>query len=233
MQPPKKKKIVVIEDDADVLELIRTTLEKNSDVSVKVANDGGVGLALVRKEQPGAIVLDLMLPTMSGLEICRALKSDAATRDIPILMLTAKADEVDRIVGLELGADDYVTKPFSPREVMLRLRALLRRRGGEESVAGPFTAGGIKVDLSRHVATLSGRNLRLTTTEFRLLAALVENKGRVLMRDRLLRKVWGYETAFDTRTVDTHVRRLREKLGTSATRLETVRGVGYRLSDVE
>lgn len=227
-----KKKVLVIEDDRDVLDLLSTTLGKTNDLTVSTASDGGVGLSMARKEHPNVILLDLMLPTMSGLEICRALKSDTSTRHIPILMLTAKADEVDRIVGLELGADDYVTKPFSPREVALRLQALIRRRdGGAEQPTGQLTAGGITLDANRHLVMVSGRKLRLTTTEFKLLAALLENRGRVLGRDRLLNQVWGYEAAFDTRTVDTHVRRLREKLGNSGTRIETVRGFGYRFAE--
>lgn len=223
----------MIEDDADVLDLISTTLSKSNDVTVSTATDGGVGLSLARKEHPNVILLDLMLPTMSGLEICRALKTDATTRHIPILMLTAKADEVDRIVGLELGADDYVTKPFSPREVALRLHSLMRRRDGPDVPSGQMAAGAIAVDHNRHIVTLNGKKLRLTTTEFKLLAALIENRGRVLVRDRLLNQVWGYEAAFDTRTVDTHVRRLREKLGKWGGRIETVRGFGYRLSEVD
>lgn len=223
----------MIEDDADVLDLISTTLSKSNDVTVSTATDGGVGLSLARKEHPNVILLDLMLPTMSGLEICRALKTDATTRHIPILMLTAKADEVDRIVGLELGADDYVTKPFSPREVALRLHALMRRRDGPDAPSGQMAAGAIAVDHNRHIVTLNGKKLRLTTTEFKLLAALIENRGRVLVRDRLLNQVWGYEAAFDTRTVDTHVRRLREKLGKWGGRIETVRGFGYRLSEAD
>ncbi len=226
-------KILVIEDDLDVSDLISATLRKANDVTVTTATDGLVGLSLARKEQPSVILLDLMLPGMSGLEICRALKTDATTRHIPILMLTAKADEKDRIVGLELGADDYVTKPFSPREVTLRLHALMRRRDGADAAGSQIAAGPVMLDHNRHLVMLNGKKLRLTTTEFKLLAALIENRGRLLVRDRLLSQVWGYKSAFNTRTVDTHVRRLREKLGKWGTRIETVRGFGYRMSETD
>jgi two-component system phosphate regulon response regulator PhoB len=170
-----------------------------------------------------------MLPKMSGLEVCKALKRESATSRIPIIMLTAKSDEVDRIVGLELGADDYVTKPFSPRELLLRIQSVLRRSstGGEKQER--IKVGDIVLDHSRHEVLVKNEKIELTATEFRLLAILMERRGRVQTRDRLLNDVWGYESVIDTRTVDTHIRRLREKLGPVADYVETVRGVGYRM----
>ena len=169
-----------------------------------------------------------MLPKMAGLEVCRILKSDAATARMPILMLTAKAEEIDRIVGLEFGADDYVTKPFSPREIVLRIRAIFRR--GEKADES-LSAGPISIDPARHEVRVNGRQVHLTSIEFKLLQRLMQRRGRVQDRDRLLNEVWGYETVIDTRTVDTHVRRLREKLGKAGDAVETVRGFGYRLRE--
>jgi two-component system phosphate regulon response regulator PhoB len=170
-----------------------------------------------------------MLPQMSGLEVCKILKSDPATRHIPILMLTAKAEEIDRIVGLEFGADDYVIKPFSPREVILRIQAILRR--GEVKEGDRLTAGPITIDPARHQVLVGGKRTNLTSIEFKLLRTLVQRRGRVQERDRLLNEVWGYESIIDTRTVDTHVRRLREKLGKAGDVIETVRGFGYRIRE--
>jgi two-component system phosphate regulon response regulator PhoB len=169
-----------------------------------------------------------MLPKMSGLEVCKILKNDTATSHIPILMLTAKAEEIDRIVGLEFGADDYVTKPFSPREILLRIRAILRRgeTPGESLKAGP-----ISIDAARHEVRVNGKQVHLTSLEFKLLQTLMQRRGRVQNRDRLLNEVWGYEAVIDTRTVDTHVRRLREKLGKAGDAIETVRGFGYRVRE--
>jgi two-component system phosphate regulon response regulator PhoB len=179
------------------------------------------------------IILDLMLPGMSGLEICKVLKGDTATRHIPVIMLTAKGEEVDKIVGLELGADDYVTKPFSPRELILRINRSLRRGKDKTPSQEKLTVGELVLDHARHEVLVKGQPVDLTATEFRLLALLMERRGRVHGRDRLLNDVWGYESVIDTRTVDTHVRRLREKLGPLANYIETVRGVGYRISEDE
>jgi len=173
-----------------------------------------------------------MLPGMSGLEVCKALKSEPATKAIPIVMLTAKAEEVDRILGFELGADDYITKPFSPRELTLRVQSVLRRAAGQPEKAEVLKLGEILVDRTRHVVTVKGKVLDLTATEFKLLTTLMERRGRVQSRDVLLNDVWGYESVIDTRTVDTHVRRLREKLGKSSDSIETIRGFGYRMMDV-
>src|SRR5207245_2053200 len=175
-------------------------------------------------------ILDLMLPKMPGLEVCKILKTDPATRHIPIIMLTARAEEIDRIVGLEFGADDYVVKPFSPREVVLRIKAILRRGTAEEN-AERLSTGPITIDPARHRVSVDGKQVELTSLEFRLLRTLMQRRGRVQERDRLLNDVWGYESVIDTRTVDTHVRRLREKLGKAGDVIETVRGLGYRLRE--
>jgi DNA-binding response OmpR family regulator len=224
------KKILIVEDEPDVVDLLTLQLRKADGFSAIVAHDGAEGLRKARTEAPALIVLDLMLPRMSGLEVCKLLKVDSLTSHIPIIMLTAKAEEVDRIVGLEFGADDYVTKPFSPRELLLRIKAILRRGPGEQA-DGKITRGPITIDAARHRVLVGGKPVVLTAVEFKLLSMLMQRPGRVQARDRLLNEVWGYESAIDTRTVDTHVRRLREKLGKSATVIETVRGFGYRLRE--
>ena len=224
-----KCKVLIIEDDIDVLDLLSRTFQKTGEFDVISASDGADGLRMARAERPDALLLDLMLPGVTGFEVCRILRADPATKALPIVMVTAKADEFDRINGFELGADDYVVKPFSPREVMLRVKAVLRRRDAPVRDDGQIKAGSIVVDLERHAVSLDGRTLKVTTTEFKLLAALIEGQGRVLGRDRLLTQVWGYETAFNTRTVDTHVRRLREKLGEFSDQIQTIRGFGYRI----
>jgi len=224
------KRILIVEDEGDVLDLLMLTLRKAGGFSILTATDGATGLQKARLEKPAFIILDLMLPKMPGLELCKVLKSDPATSRIPIMMLTAKADEIDRIVGLEFGADDYVTKPFSPREVTLRIKAILRR--GEPKWDGDhLTAGPIQIDPARHEVSVDGKAVTLTMLEFKLLRTLIERRGRVQARDRLLNDVWGYESAIDTRTVDTHVRRLRKKLGKAADAIESVRGFGYRLRE--
>src|SRR5947199_9520287 len=173
-------------------------------------------------------ILYLWLQIMLGLEVCKILKTDSGMRRVPIMMLTAKAEEIDRIVGLEFGADDYVTKPFSPREIVLRIRAILRRA---ETANESLTAGPISIDLARHEVRVDGKQVHLTNLEFKLLRVLMQRRGRVQDRDRLLNEVWGYESVIDTRTVDTPVRRLREKLGKAGDAIETVRGFGYRLRE--
>jgi DNA-binding response OmpR family regulator len=222
--------ILIVEDEHDVVDLLSINLRKAGGFIVSTARDGATGLTKARGEKPGFIILDLMLPKMPGLEVCKLLKSDPTTRHIPIMMLTAKAEEIDRIVGLEFGADDYVTKPFSPREVVLRIRAILRRRDGQPEDER-LTAGSITIDPARHEVSVGGKRVSLTSIEFKLLRTLMQRRGRVQARDRLLNEVWGYESMIDTRTVDTHVRRLREKLGKAGDTVETVRGFGYRLRD--
>ena len=224
------KKVLVVEDEEDVVEMLTRAFRRATGFNVIAATDGATGLRRAREESPALVVLDLMLPKMPGLEVCKILKSDSLTRHIPILMLTAKAEEIDRILGLELGADDYVSKPFSPREIVLRAQAILRR-GETPADAESFVAGPITIDGVRHQVSVNGKVVHLTGLEFKLLRTLVQRRGRVQQRDRLLSDVWGYESVIDTRTVDTHVRRLREKLGKAGDGIETVRGFGYRLRD--
>jgi DNA-binding response OmpR family regulator len=223
-------KVLVADDEPDVLNLVAANLRAAGFEAI-TADDGPSALTAAQTHRPQLLVLDLMLPGMTGLEVCRLLKSDPVTAKIPIIMLTAKAEEVDRIVGLELGADDYVTKPFSPRELVLRVRSVLRRTAQPEEVGNHLVAGDIVIDRARLQVTIKGKPLDLTATELKLLTLLIERRGRVQSRDTLLNEVWGYESAIDTRTVDTHVRRLREKLGEAADLLETVRGFGYRISE--
>lgn len=226
-----KNRILLVEDEADILEMVRYNLEQ-AGFEVVPAEDGETAIRAVREEHPSLIVLDLMLPGIDGLEVCKLLKQDAGTRDIPVLMLTARSEEVDRIVGLELGADDYVVKPFSPRELILRIRAILRRaaESGQEAdrEGGELRAGPLRIDVAAHHVLLNGEPLTLTSTEFKLLVTLIERRGRVQSREDLLNSVWGYEYSGYGRTVDTHIRRLREKLGAASPLVETVRGVGYR-----
>ena len=223
-------KILIIEDEQDVIDLLSLHLRKAGGFTLSTATNGAAGLRQAREELPALIILDLMLPKMPGLEICKVLKTDPATQHIPILMLTAKAEEIDRIVGLEFGADDYVTKPFSPRELVLRVNAILRRGKGEV-VEEKISIGQITLDPARHHVTVAGKAVRLTSVEFKLLSMLMRRQGRVQERDRLLNEVWGYESIIDTRTVDTHVRRLRKKLGKASGAIETVRGFGYRIRE--
>ena len=229
MEAASGKTILIIEDERDVVDLLALNLRK-AGFAILTAMDGATGLQKARSKKPALIILDLMLPKMPGLEICKILKSDSAKRQIAIMMLTAKAEEIDRIVGLEFGADDYVTKPFSPREVILRIKAILRRAEGpaeDESLS----AGSIVIDPARHQVFVNGKRVNLTALEFKLLRTLMQRRGRVQTRDRLLNDVWGYESLIDTRTVDTHVRRLRGKLGKAAEAIENVRGFGYRLRE--
>ncbi len=191
--------------------------------------EGDVALPTIRRRVPDLILLDLMLPGLDGLELTRFLKRDPITADVPLIIVTAKDQETDRIVGLELGADDYITKPFSPREVVLRVKAVLRRRAKVESESSPLSVGDIRLDVAGHRAWVRGDEINLTATEFRLLKLLVERRGRVQRRGDLLREVWGYHDDADSRTVDTHIRRLRRKLELAADQIETVVGVGYRL----
>jgi DNA-binding response OmpR family regulator len=212
-------KILVVDDEADVNDMLVLNL-RAAGFQVSAVADGAAALAKARSDLPSLILLDLMLPEMSGLEVCKVLKSEPATRHIPVIMLTSKAEEVDKIVGLELGADDYVTKPFSPRELILRVNRSLRRGKEKTPTVEKMTIGEIVLDHARHEVLVKGKPIEL-----------MDRRGRVQGRDRLLNDVWGYESAIDTRTVDTHVRRLREKLGDVASYIETVRGVGYRISE--
>jgi two-component system phosphate regulon response regulator PhoB len=226
---PIRQRVLIIEDEQDVIDLLIRHLTK-ADFEPVAAVHGQAGIAAAREQRPALIILDLMLPKMSGLEVCRILKSKDETRQIPTIMLTAKAEEVDRIVGLEFGADDYVTKPFSPREVVLRVQAVLRRGDGQR-LGQNLSAGDLVIDIQRHDVRIANKPVSLTATEFKLLSTLLQRRGRVQPRNRLLNEVWGYEAEIDTRTVDTHVRRLREKLGDRGDLIETVRGFGYRFRE--
>lgn len=221
-----RPKILVVDDEPEAVELVEFNLQQ-AGYQVITAADGAEALEKARSNTPDLIVLDLMIPEIGGLDVCRILRREAATANIPILMLTARAAEVDRVVGLELGADDYVTKPFSPRELVLRIQKLLQR-GQPAMTQETFRFGLLLIDLPRHSVSWNGKAIDLTATEFKLLTVLVQRRGRVQSRERLLRDVWDYNSLVDTRTVDTHMRRLREKLGPAAKHLDTVRGVGYR-----
>ena len=225
-----KSTILVVEDELDILQLVAHNL-KSADFDVLTAQDGYEALSVAKNHLPQLIILDLMIPGLDGFEVCKELKRSPMTKDIPVLMLTARGEEVDRIVGLELGADDYVVKPFSPRELILRVRAILRRHAPEEQTITRWQRDGLVVDLDAHRISVDNTETNLTATEFRLLAELISNVGKVLTRDTLLDKVWGYQFDGYARTVDTHIRRLRQKLGPYAQWIETVRGVGYRFRD--
>ena len=222
-----KQKILVVDDEPDVVELVEFNL-KAAGFTVTSAENGREALTTAQSTRPDLIVLDVMLPEMDGLEVCKLLRRDPVTAATPIIMLTARAEEVDRVLGLELGADDYLTKPFSPRELVLRVKGLLRRGQTPETKVDSIRIGELHMDLPKHQVTISGKTVELTATEFKLLATLAERRGRVQSRETLLRDVWGYESLIDTRTVDTHMRRLRDKIGKAARYLDTVRGVGYR-----
>jgi two-component system phosphate regulon response regulator PhoB len=222
--------ILVVEDEEEIVDLIEYHL-KQSGFSVIRALDGPSGLELARKKRPGLVILDLMLPGMDGKDVCRVLKSNPQTQSIPILMLTAKGEEVDRLIGFELGADDYVTKPFSPRELVLRVKAILRRKEAQKEGAKKIQIGDLLIDIDRHYVSVKKNSIPLTFIEFKLLVELVSNRGRVQTREQLLDKVWGYTYEGYARTVDTHVRRLREKLGPLGDSIETLRGVGYRFRE--
>ncbi len=228
-----RDRVLVVDDEPDVRMLLRTNL-RAAGFDVLEASNGSEGLSIAKHEMPTVIILDLMMPEMSGIEVCRALRKHPPTSRIPILMLTAKTAEEDKVAGFEVGADDYVTKPFSPREVVLRVRAVARRKP-DQGVAKPIPAraGLITMDRAEMSATIGGKKLVLTSTEFRLLELLVRRAGSIQSRDTLLSEVWGYQANLDTRTVDTHVRRLREKLGRAGRLVETVRGSGYRLNTTE
>jgi two-component system phosphate regulon response regulator PhoB len=227
-------RIYVVEDEPDIAEVLTYNLRKEG-FEVMLEARGDAALEAIRRERPDLVILDLMLPGIDGLEITRTLKRDAATSRIPIVMLTARGDELDRIVGLELGADDYIAKPFSPREVVLRAKAVLRRaqpeEDGGEADRERLAIGGIELDAAAHRVAVRGREVTLTATEFRLLKLMMERRGRVQTRSRLLSDVWGYADDVDSRTVDTHIRRLRRKLHEESERIETIIGVGYRLRE--
>jgi two-component system phosphate regulon response regulator PhoB len=223
-------RILVVDDEPDLLELVRFNLAQ-AGFSVDTAASGREALSKLKRGAPDLLILDLMLPDISGNDVCRQVRSDPALSDLPILMLTAKGEEVDRVVGFEIGADDYVPKPFSPRELTLRVRAVLRRRAPGSAATASLEHGALRIDPERHRCFVEGREIELTAKEFKLLSTLMARPGRVLTRERLLDEVWGSEITVTTRTIDTHLKRLREKLGVAGDLIETVRGVGYRFAE--
>jgi DNA-binding response OmpR family regulator len=227
-----KPKILVVDDEPDALELIGFNL-KGAGYEVITAEDGNSALRKARSHRPALILLDLMIPEVDGLEVCKILRRDPETSGLPIIMVTAKAGEVDRVLGLELGANDYITKPFSPRELVLRVKNLLQRSAPVVEPQDRYQVGELSVDIPRHEVRVNRTLVDLTPTEFKLLTTLMDRRGRVQSREKLLQDVWEYENLIDTRTVDTHMRRLREKLAKAARFLDTVRGVGYRFRDDE
>ncbi|MBJ6752471.1 response regulator [Geomonas anaerohicana] len=222
--------VLVIEDERDLAELVAFHLEQEG-YHCLIAGDGNSGLSEARRHRPDLILLDLMLPGMMGTEVCRLLKGGEQTSSIPVIMLTAKGEEIDRVVGFEMGADDYVVKPFSTRELMLRVRAVLRRGGEQAGKGTPLTLGTLRIDTEAHRVEVAGEEVQLTSTEFKLLMNLAERLGRVQSREILLQNVWGYNYLGDTRTVDTHMTRLRTKLGVAGDMIKTVRGFGYKLEE--
>lgn len=228
-------KILIVDDEANIRQLVKYNLEKES-YQILEAEDGFQGLRLAKMEKPDLMLLDLMLPQMDGLEVCRSLKGNQATAALPIIMLTAKSEEIDKVIGLELGADDYMTKPFSPRELVARVKAVLRRSQKEASLPGELAVGRLRFNFSRYEVHMGNAKLELTPKEYELLKMLATNLGKVFTREQLLEKVWGYEYFGDTRTVDVHVRHLRAKMSgdpETADAVETIRGFGYRLRELE
>jgi len=222
--------ILVVDDEPDLLELVRFNLDR-AGYRVETAASGEEALASLRRSIPDLLVLDLMLPDLSGEEVCRRLRADPRLASLPVIMLTAKSEEVDRVVGFELGADDYVTKPFSPRELVLRVNALLRRSYEAAASPSPLERGPLRLDPERHRCAVQGEEVDLTAKEFQLLEVLMRRPGRVMTREKLLDEVWGSDIAVTSRTIDTHLKRLREKLGVAAELIQTVRGLGYRFAE--
>ena len=224
-----KEKILIVEDEKDIVKMLDYNLKKEGFRTLS-CNDGEYALDLAAREHPDLIILDLMLPGMDGLEVCKALKKESKTQAIPVIMLTAKAQESDKIVGLELGADDYVTKPFSPRELIARIKAVLRRAKEKEKLPEVLEIGELKIDFSKISVSVKDKLVELTSKEFELLKTLIKVNGRVLSRDYLLDNIWGFDHAMEiqTRTVDVHIRTLRKKLKSEAKRIITVKNYGYR-----
>jgi two-component system phosphate regulon response regulator PhoB len=229
-QGTKRPRVLVVEDERDIAELVKLTLERTGDIDVEIVQSGDVALKAAADREPDLILLDLNLPVVSGLEVCRLLRGRPATKTTPIIMLTARSSENDRVAGLDVGADDYITKPFSTRELAARVRAALRRRRSEAAPPPPTAYCGrhLTADFEAVNIAVDGVPVRLTRREFELLQYLVDNRNRVLSRDRLLERVWGYDRMVETRSVDVHVGRLRNKLGPAGKQIETVVGLGYR-----
>lgn len=229
-----KQKILAVDDERHILELISYNLQ-GAGYQVETAETGEQALEMARDTAPDLILLDVMLPDIDGLQVCTRLKREPETASIPVIMLTARGDEIDKVLGLEMGADDYVVKPFGVRELVARVKALLRRSGGqsqaEQAAPKQLSAGGITLDLTTYHAYVNGERLQLTLKEFELLRMLMQNKGHILSRDQLLNKVWGYEYFGETRTVDVHIRHLRQKLGALGSQIETMRGLGYMFGE--
>ena len=225
-------KVLIVEDDPDIIDILSYNL-KQADLKVTSVPDGSSALAEVKRRLPALILLDLMLPKVDGLEVCRLLKSDPETKNVPIIMITAKGEEVDRIVGLELGADDYIIKPFSPREVVLRVRSVLKRSVADfqKEITAKIEANGVIIDIDRRQVNYKGKSINLTATEFDLLSILAKTPGRVFTRNLLMDLVWGQDYYGVDRTVDTHMSRLRRKLGGGGKNLQTVHGIGYRFKE--
>jgi DNA-binding response OmpR family regulator len=227
-----RPRVLVVEDELDIADLVKHTLERGGDIDVELAHSGDAALKAASENPPDLIVLDLNLPVISGLEVCRLLRARPATKTVPIIMLTARTSENDRVIGLDVGADDYISKPFSTRELAARVRAGLRRRRGDDEPAtappAPYQGRHLTADFDAVNISVDGGAIRLTRREFELLRYLVANRNRVLSRDRLLERVWGYDRMVETRSVDVHVGRLRHKLGAAGKQIETVVGLGYR-----
>ncbi|MBB16104.1 DNA-binding response regulator [Candidatus Poribacteria bacterium] len=225
-------KVLIVEDDPDIVDILSYNL-KQADLKVTSVPDGSSALAEVKRRLPDLILLDLMLPKVDGLEVCRLLKGEPETKNVPIIMITAKGEEVDRIVGLELGADDYIIKPFSPREVVLRVRSVLKRSvaNSQKEITAQIEANGVIIDIDRRQVNYKGKPINLTATEFDLLLILAKTPGRVFTRNLLMDLVWGQDYYGVDRTVDTHMSRLRQKLGGGGKNLQTVHGIGYRFKE--
>lgn len=231
MKEAKPKRILVVDDEPDVTDLVAYHLQAKG-FQIQTVNDPTASMGVARSFSPDLVILDVMMPDLSGIQICRMLRADPAFKRVPIVFLTAKAEENDRIQGWEVGADDYICKPFNIKELILRIQSIVRRTSeGVLEAPARLQVGEIVIEVERHDAFVHGQRVELTATEFKLLRLLMERRGRVQTREHLLINVWNYETEIETRTVDTHVRRLREKLGSEADWIETIRGVGYRMAD--
>lgn len=232
MSTSNRKKIIVVEDEADILDLLQFNLSREG-FKVTTSRDGEDGLQKIRKEAPDLVILDLMLPSIDGIEVCRRMKADPVCRNIPVIILTAKSEESDVILGLGVGADDYITKPFSPKELVARVRAVLRRSNpkNEQLTADRIVRGGVTIDPSRHEVTIDDVPVTFTATEFRLLHFLASHPGIVFTRDHLLSRAIGEDAVVIDRNIDVHIRSIRKKMGPHRDLIETIRGVGYRFSD--
>jgi two-component system alkaline phosphatase synthesis response regulator PhoP len=224
-------RVLVVEDEHDIANLVRHALERGGDMKVEVISSGDGALKATLQDVPDLIILDLNLPVLNGLEVCRILRTRSTTRHVPIIMLTARTSENDRVVGLEAGADDYITKPFSLRELAARVRAVLRRGRTDAPRPAVYRGEHLLADFDAVNVMVDGQSIKLTRREFELLQYLVENRNRVVSRDRLLERVWGYDRPIETRSVDVHIGRLRNKLKTAGRQIETVVGIGYRFND--